>query len=191
MITVVSGLPRSGTSMMMQMLQAGGMEPLTDRLREADPNNPRGYWEYEPVKRLRDDQSWMGEAEGKVVKIVAPLLTYLPPGFSYRVVFMDRELEEVLQSQERMLERLGRDAAAGDRAVLTRAFTQQVERTRRWLAEQPNVEVLYIPHHDAISDPRAQAEKVTAFLGGSLNVEAMAAAVDASLYREQKVPKGD
>jgi hypothetical protein len=186
MIVVVSGLPRSGTSMMMQMVQAGGMALLTDERREADDSNPRGYLEYERVKQLKQDQSWLGEAEGKAVKIVAPLLPHLPASYSYRVIFMERALEEVLQSQERMLERLGRAYSPGDRELLARAFGQQVERTKAWLRQQPNVKTLYVAHAEAVREPRDMAERVNVFLGGALDVERMAAAVDARLYRERK-----
>src|SRR5262245_34520180 len=111
MIVVVSGLPRSGTSLMMQMLQAGGMPLLTDDLRPADTNNPKGYWEYEPVKRLQQDNTWMHKAEGKAVKVISVLLQYLPPQHTYKIIFMQRPMQEVLASQTVMLER--RDEQSG------------------------------------------------------------------------------
>src|SRR5262249_58261695 len=107
MIVIVSGLPRSGTSLMMQMLQAGGMPLLTDALRPADADNPNGYWEYEPVKRLQQDNSWIPKAEGKAVKVVSALLPYLPPQHTYKIIFMQRPLQEVMASQTVMLERRG------------------------------------------------------------------------------------
>jgi hypothetical protein len=186
MIVVVSGLPRSGTSMMMQMLQAGGMVLLTDHRREADTNNPQGYWEYEAVKRLKHDQTWLGDAEGKVVKVIAPLVAYLPPAYPYKIIFMERDLEEVLQSQGRMLERLGQHYSADDQSTLKRAFTQELKQVNAWLADQPNIETLYVSYRAIILDPCAVAEQVSAFLDRKLNTEQMAAVVDAKLYREKR-----
>jgi len=113
-ITVVSGLPRSGTSMMMQMLGAGGLAVLTDGKRGADADNPRGYYEYEAVKSLGQDASWLASAGGKAVKIVSALLIHLPDGFDYRVIFMRRPIAEVLASQRAMLDRLGHAGPRGD-----------------------------------------------------------------------------
>ena len=110
-IIVVSGLPRSGTSLMMQMLAAGGVEVVTDHVRTADTDNPRGYYEFELVKKIKQDASWLPEARGKAVKMVSQLLYDLPAGEKYRIIFLERDLDEVLVSQEKMLERLGRTAA--------------------------------------------------------------------------------
>src|SRR3990167_393038 len=99
MIVIVSGLPRSGTSLMMQMLRAGGMSLLIDDQRPADADNPHGYWEYEPVKRLQHDNSWLPQAEGKAVKVVSALLQYLPPRHTYKIIVMHRPMQEVLASQ--------------------------------------------------------------------------------------------
>ncbi|MEM6336728.1 MAG: sulfotransferase family protein, partial [Bacteroidota bacterium] len=139
MITIVSGLPRSGTSLMMQMVEAGGISALTDGVREADENNSRGYYEFEPVKKLRADASWVPQAEGKVVKVIAQLLQHLPQGHDYRVVFMDRDLTEVLRSQTTMLKNLGQKTPALPAAILARTFDQQVAKTKAWAAAQPNV----------------------------------------------------
>ena len=114
MIVIVSGLPRSGTSLMMQMLQAGGMPLLIDDLRPADADNPNGYWEYEPVKRLQQDNSWIPKAEGKAVKVVSALLQYLPPQYTYKIIFMQRPMQEVLASQTVMLERRGEQGSKAD-----------------------------------------------------------------------------
>ena len=118
MIVVVSGLPRSGTSLMMQMLQAGGMPLLIDDLRPADTDNPNGYWEYEPVKRLQQDNSWIPQAEGKAVKVVSALLQYLPPQHTYKIIFMQRPMQEVLASQTVMLERRGEQSGKADDKTL-------------------------------------------------------------------------
>ena len=184
MITVVSGLPRSGTSLMMQMLEAGGLPAVTDGARSADASNPRGYYEDDRVKRLRTDSSWAVEAEGHAVKVIAPLLPYLPRGPEYKVLFMERDLSEVLRSQGRMLERLGRPAVSPD--VLRGPFQQHVERARVWVAAQSGAAALGVPYAAAVARPLEQAERVVAFLGLRLDTEAMAEVVDASLYRERR-----
>lgn len=186
MVTVVSGLPRSGTSLMMQMLHAGGLPPVTDERRPPDASNPRGYYEDERVKRLRSDSTWLAEAEGHAVKVIAQLLPYLPGETEYRVLFMERDLDEVLRSQGRMLERLGRHAANPN--ALRSTFQQQVERTKAWIAHRAGVAVLYVPYAAVILGPLGQAERVAAFLGLGLDTAAMAEAVDASLYRERRTP---
>ena len=183
MITVVSGLPRSGTSMLMQMLEAGGLPPYTDAERAADPSNPRGYYEHERVKALARDNSWLAEAEGHVLKVIAQLLRYLPDGFDYRVVFLDRDLAEVLASQSAMLQRLGRPAAKP--AVLRPVFERQFTEAKRWLDAHPRAEVLYVSHLDVIVEPAAQATRINDSLGGTLDEDAMVAIVDPSLHRQQ------
>jgi hypothetical protein len=184
-VTVVSGLPRSGTSLMMQMLQAGGLPPLTDGTRPADPDNPRGYFEYEPVKRLRQDASWVGGAVGRAVKVVHLLLPDLPPGHEYRALLMRRDLAEVVRSQRVMLERSGKKGAALGDEQLAAVFAQQLAKVEAWLAAQPHFRVLEVPHRDAVTDPAAVAARVADFLGGGLDVEAMARAVDPALYRQR------
>lgn len=184
-ITVVSGLPRSGTSLMMQMLRAGGIAPLQDDLRAADDSNPRGYFEFDPVKRLRADNTWLGNARGHAVKIIHLLLRELPlgAGMQYRVVFMQRPLDEVLASQRVMLERQGKKAVADE--MLTRAFTSQLEQVERWLAEQPAFSVLRVDHHALFENPAPVCLEIDKFLGGGLDLEAMQQAVDPALYRQR------
>lgn len=184
-VVVVAGLPRSGTSMMMQMLAAGPLPILSDGKREADSDNPRGYHELEAATRLRNENDWIKEARGKAVKIVAQLLPFLPSDLPYRVVFMERDPKEVLQSQKTMLERLGRDAAKLTDAQLEQAYRQQLKQVGIWLARQPNIKTLFIAHREAIAEPHAVATKVNKFLGGALDTHAMAAAVDRSLYRQR------
>lgn len=181
MITVVSGLPRSGTSMMMQMLEAGGLTPFSDQRRAADASNPRGYYEHERVKALAKDNAWVADAEGHVVKVIAQLLRHLPDGSDYRVVFMERDLDEVLDSQTAMLGRLGRPG--GNPVVLRPVFERQLAEAKAWLNEHPRADVLYVPHRAVIEAPTAQAAAVNAFLGGGLDEAAMAAVVDPSLHR--------
>lgn len=184
-ITVVSGLPRSGTSLMMQMLHAGGLPAMSDGLRSADESNPRGYFEYEPVKRLRSDSSWLPQARGHVVKIIHLLLRdlKLDGSLQYRIVFMQRPLDEVLSSQRAMLARDGK--AGADPAVLKKAFETQLAQLDGWLAAQPGVRVLKQPYHQVVSEPQAVAEGLKAFLGVALDTEAMVRAVDPALHRQR------
>jgi len=185
-VTIVSGLPRSGTSMMMQMLQAGGVEPLTDGLRGADEDNPRGYYEFERVKQLATDASWVAEAAGKVVKIVSPLLKYLPPGYDYRIVFMRRAMPEVLASQRKMLARLGdRDTAAIDDVAMGARFEQHLREVDSWMASCRNAQTLYVPYSSVVEEPVVQARAVRDFLAVELDVDHMASAIDPALYRER------
>ncbi len=184
MITIVSGLPRSGTSLMMQMLAAGGMRPLTDELRSADQDNPRGYFEWEPIKRLPQQPHLILEAEGMVVKVVSELLTSLPWGPAYRVVFMERPLAEVMQSQETMLRRRGNSEAA-DRETVAHAFYQHLAEVRDWLVSRDDVAVCRIGFRKLLQDPALHSLAVRDFLGVSLDVDAMARQVDRQLYRNR------
>lgn len=184
-ITVVSGLPRSGTSMMMQMLEKGGMEIFTDGKREPDQNNPKGYFEHELVKSLIKDKSWLGDAEGKVIKVISHLLFQLPAKFHYRIIFMERNLDEVLMSQHRMLVRDGKAKEDGINLRLVNAFRQNLKKVREWAPGQANIEILYIPHAAIIANPRPELEKINAFLGGGLDIDAMEKVVDRKLYREK------
>lgn len=183
-IVVVSGLPRAGTSLMMQLLEAGGIAVLIDNVRTADADNPRGYYEFEGVKKIKRDASWLPGARGKAVKMVSQLLYDLPPSESYRVVFMERDLDEVLASQEKMLHRLGGRAAPRDE--IARAFTLHLNRLHRWLAEQANVAVLPVRYAEVVARPEAEAARVGTFLGGRLDVAAACRAIDPSLYRNRK-----
>jgi hypothetical protein len=183
-IIVVSGLPRSGTSLMMQMLDNGGVPVVTDNVRSADPDNPKGYYEYEQVKAIKRDASWLPATRGKAVKMVSQLLYDLPPDEAYRIIFMERELEEVLLSQEKMLRRLGR--ASAPRGTIRSAFELHLERLHAWLVRQANMAVLRVSYNQLLQWPREQAECVAAFLGGLADVEAMAKTVDPSLYRNRK-----
>jgi hypothetical protein len=184
-ITIVTGLPRSGTSMMMQMLAAGGMPVLTDGARPADTDNPRGYLEFEPAKRTARDAGWVAAAAGKAVKLVHLLLPDLPAGYQYRVLFMHRDMEEVLASQRAMLERLGRRGAELSPQRLAAAFSEQLRRVGDWIARQPHVSALDVEYHRVIESPSTEARRVNQFLGGSLDETKMAAAVDPSLYRRR------
>ncbi len=183
-ILIVSGLPRSGTSLMMQMLDGGGVGVVTDGVRAADTDNPRGYHEFEGVKRIKQDASWLPSARGKAVKMISQLLYDLPPGERYRIVFMDRDLDEILRSQEKMLERLGR--AAAPREQMASAYALHLERLHNWLCRQPNMAVLRVSYNELVANPRPQAERVSQFLSGAADVEGMVRAVDPALYRNRK-----
>ena len=182
-VTVVTGLPRSGTSLLMQMLAAGGMPVLTDELRAADRDNPRGYLEFEPVKNLLHDSGWLSEARGKAVKIIAPLLAALPPGLPCRVILCQRDLDEVLESQQRMLlHRNQLPAPAPERRQLLKdEYVRTIGRVKAMLAGRPHAQLLVVDYSAAISDALATAERINSFLGGGLDTARMAAAVEPAL----------
>jgi hypothetical protein len=183
-ITIVSGLPRSGTSLMMQMLASGGLDVVTDNIREADTDNPRGYLELEKVKKLKEDTSWIPATRGKAFKMVSQLLYDLPAGESYRIIFMERDLDEMIVSQEKMLERLNREKAP--REEIRRAFLKHLERLREWLERQSNMHVLYVRYNELIAEPEVQAGRVSDFLDGKVDIREMIRAVDPALYRNRK-----
>lgn len=185
-VTVVSGLPRSGTSLMMQMLAAGGAQVLTDGQRTADQHNPRGYFELEAVKHTRTDHSWLAQAEGKAVKVVHLLLPNLPVDRQYRVIFMQRDLIEVIASQRAMLQQQGRPAAALADARLAEVFARQLGDVRQWLSRNPNFRVLHLEHRDVIEMPLPAAQQIATFLGGNLDPKRMAVAVESNLYRQRQ-----
>ena len=190
-IVIVSGLPRSGTSMMMRMLEAGGVPPFSDGEREADVDNPKGYFELERIKDLEDetDKSYVREGRGKALKVISFLIKHLPNDNDYRVVFMRRDLDEVLASQGKMIDRLGSDDTdAGDEAM-KEAYRNDIVRTRLHCRKQSNFELIEVHYRQAVSDPAAAARDVNAFLGGHLDEAAMKEAVDASLYRNRAAAK--
>lgn len=182
-LTIVSGLPRSGTSLMMKMLEAGGMEVLIDNIRVADIDNPRGYYEFEPVKQTKNDSSWIAPAIGKAVKMVYLLLLDLPPDYEYRVVFMRRNLDEVLASQKTMLDRLGKTSPLDDEKMAA-LFRDQLAKFDAWAKGRPNLHILDISYNDAVANPEAVAKTVNDFIGG-LDTNAMSQIVDSSLYRNR------
>ena len=188
-ITIVTGLPRSGTSMMMQMLVAGGMTPLTDGKREADTSNPKGYYEYDKAKQLGSNAGWISEGKGKVVKIVAQLLPLLPSKIDgtpahYRIVFMERALEEVVSSQRTMLDRQQRKGAELDQARLAEVFLGQLQNIHTVITDR-GIPCLRVKHAGAIRDPLSVANRLNRFFDKSLDTTAMAVVVDPTLYRER------
>lgn len=185
-VIVVTGLPRSGTSMAMRMLAAGGVPLLADGARPADADNPLGYFEYEPVKRTARDASWVREVRGKAVKVISELLPHLPGDAPYLVVWMQRALSEVYDSQERMLRRRGENSLGMDRASFERIFAARLSRTRAWLASRANLRVLELEYARAIEDPAGAAAALNAFLGGELDESEMRAAVAPTLHRQRR-----
>jgi hypothetical protein len=184
-ITIVSGLPRSGTSMMMQVIEAGGVPALTDNLRTRDEDNPQGYYEFEPVKKTREDPSWVPGARGKVVKMVYRLLYDLPDDQEYRVIFMRRNIDEVLASQKIMLQRSGKQGAAISDERLKELFVGELEKFEHWIATRKNFSILSVDYSDMVASPGEQCRRINEFLGGVLDGDRAAAAVDPSLYRNR------
>lgn len=185
MITIVSGLPRSGTSLMMQMLAAGGMPILSDGERQADTDNPRGYLEWARIKQLPKDPACIAEAEGKAVKVISLLLLSLPEGHEYRVVFMQRPLAEVLASQEVMLKHRGTAKSGADDSVVAAAFEKNLRAVNAWLDTKSYVKTLRVSYHEVLRDGEGVAQRLVQFLGIVLNVQAMTRQVDATLYRNR------
>jgi argonaute-like protein implicated in RNA metabolism and viral defense len=186
-VVIVSGLPRSGTSMMMKMLEVGGIAPLTDEIRTADKDNPKGYYEFERVKKLDEgDVVWLDQAGGKAVKVISALLKHLPPGYTYKVIFMQRRMEEILLSQRQMLIRRGEPADSISDEKMTQLFSKHLEQVHAWIAEQPNVDVIYVSYNEILEDPTGNVEKIDQFLGQHLNRERMVSVIDEGLYRQRK-----
>jgi hypothetical protein len=189
MITIVSGLPRSGTSLMMQMLHAGGLPVLSDGERKPDTDNPKGYLEWERIKQLPKDPSLMAEAEGKAVKVISQLILSLPARHEYRVVFMQRPLPEVVKSQDEMLRRRGNEDSVTDSSAaasaIEEAFQRHLIEVNRWLAAKANVQVLRVHYHRVLREPKLVGEELAAFLQVPLDVPAMVRQVDGSLYRNR------
>jgi Sulfotransferase family len=186
-VTVVSGLPRSGTSMMMRMLEAGGIKPFTDGGRTADIDNPEGYYELERVRNLEKDpdKSWVREARGRALKVISFLLRHLPDDNAYRIVYMRRHLDEVLKSQDKMLDRLGNAAPGADLEAMKEAYRSDIVAARLFARKQPYMEMIEVDYRATVEDPGGAARQVNAFLGVGLDEAAMAAAVKASLYRNR------
>lgn len=186
MITIVSGVPRSGTSMLMQMLAAGGMDMAVDHIRQADEDNPKGYFEYEKVKKLEQDASWLDEVEGKAIKVISYLLPRLPEDRAYKIIFMERDLNEVVRSQNNMLKRRNQSGSKGDDAKMVRLFEEHLTRIKTLIGRTKNMDVLYLAHRDVLDHPPRAAEEIADFLDRDLDREAMAECVDPELYRQGK-----
>src|SRR5512140_1614791 len=184
-VIVVSGLPRSGTSMMMKMLAEGGLSILTDSIRTADEDNPNGYFELEQVKQLAEGQKdWLANADHKLVKVISALHEHLPPEHHYKVLFMERQIPEIVASQRKMLARRNETSAVGD-AEMEAQFQEHLKAIKYWLARQPNMEVMYVDYNHMMADPDAYCPKIAAFIGLPLDVGKMRAVPNERLYRNR------
>ncbi|MGB8212030.1 MAG: sulfotransferase [Anaerolineales bacterium] len=186
-IIIVSGLPRSGTSMMMKMLESAGLEILTDNLRTADANNPKGYYEFERVKKLKaGDFDWLSTAQGKVVKVISALLEYLPNQYQYKIIFMRRNMDEILSSQRQMLVRDGKHDDEVPDGKLAELYENHLKKIGTWLEQQPNMSTLYISYNQIVRDPEPDLNRIIQFLGKDLDIKSMLQVVDRDLYRERR-----
>ncbi len=185
-ITIVSGLPRSGTSMMMKMLEAGGMQALTDNIRTADEDNPKGYYEFEKVKQIEHDQSWLPDARGKTVKMISALLKHLPSNYTYKVIFIRRKIEESLASQKQMLIRREKASDAISDEKMARLFHLHLEQVTAWIAKQPNLDIIYVSYNEILENPVEQVSAINQFLGHTLDTESMVGVIDQALYRQRQ-----
>jgi hypothetical protein len=184
-ITIVSGLPRSGTSMMMKMLEAGGMEVVVDHIRQADDDNPNGYYEFEKAKKIKEDASFLDDSHGKVFKMVSMLLYDLPKDKTYKIIFMRRNIEEILASQEIMLQRSGKNAEEDDDTTMGNIFEKHINEITKWIAEQPNINITYVNYNDVMRHQLATVQHVNQFLENKLDVQKMVEVVDPTLYRNR------
>ena len=185
-ITVVSGLPRSGTSMMMKMLAVGGMYILTDNIRVSDEDNPRGYYELEKVKALKNGENeWLSEAQGKAVKIISALLQHLPPQHQYKIIFMRRDLNEILASQKQMLVRRGEPTDKIDDNTLGSLFKKHLLQVEKWISQQPNIGVTYVNYNDMLQNPEPDIQKVIQFLDMSLDKNLTQGVTEKNLYHQR------
>jgi hypothetical protein len=181
-IVVVSGIPRSGTSMMMQMLDIGGIEILSDHKRKADKSNPKGYYELSAVKNLAKDNSCIKEAPGKAVKVISQLLEYLPKEFTYKIIFMLRDMEEIIKSQQKML---GKEDSEKEIEIIKKIFVRDIRKVDDWTEKNQNVDIFKISYTDILNNPLKEIDKINSFLGLELNAEKMSEIVDPKLYRSK------
>jgi hypothetical protein len=176
--------------MMMKMLEAGGLPIMTDQIRTADEDNPKGYYEYERVKDLDkagQSKEWLKEARGKVIKIISFLLSELPNENFYQIIFMHRNLDEVLASQNKMLINRGEGGNAGaDDERMKINYEKHVRKTQVLILNRPNMEVLNVEYHQTLNDPQGCANTIKQFLGLEINIQDMRNAVDTTLYRNRK-----
>ncbi len=185
-VIVVSGLPRSGTSMMMKILAEAGVPIVTDALRQADPDNPNGYYELEAVKQMSEgNAAWLAGTGGKAVKVVSSLLEYLPGQYSYKIIFMERQIGEILASQRKMLERRQKSSEVDD-ARIADEFRKHLSLIKPWLARQPNMEVLYISYNSLVLNPEPYCRQVIDFIACEpSHLERMISVPDRELYRNR------
>ena len=185
-IPIVSGLPRSGTSLMMNMLAAGGLEVMTDHLRIPDDDNPVGYFELEEVKRLiQGEHSWLAQLNGKAVKVISTLLPYLPDGYHYRIIFMRRAMEEVLASQRKMLINRGENPDKVRDEQMAEMFQKDLQQSERWINSQTHTSRIDVNYRQLIANPRPLVAEINRFMGGGLGEDKMLGVIDPSLYRHR------
>lgn len=184
-IIVVSGLPRSGTSMMMKILAEGGLSIVTDEFRTADDDNPNGYFELETVKQMSaGNVAWLSNAGGKVVKVISALLEYLPSEYSYKVIFMERDIKEILASQQKMLMRRNETSQISD-TEMEAQFRKHLSVVKPWLIRQPNIDVLYVSYNALMADPKPACQRVQDFVPQPLDLSKMMAVPSRELYRNR------
>ena len=184
-IVIVSGLPRSGTSMMMKMLAEGGLSTVVDFLREADEDNPNGYFEIESSKSLKDgEKKWLYDAQGKVVKVISYLLEFLPDDLIYDIIFMEREIGEILASQRKMLQRRNETSALSD-AEMESQFREHLRAVKYWTARKPNMRMLFVKYTEMVNAPENLCNSIREFLDVPLDLQAMQLVPNQLLYRNR------
>jgi len=182
-IIVVTGLPRSGTSLMMQILQSMGIKLFIDKHRAPDQSNPKGYFEHELVKTIERNNFWIKDAKGKAIKIVSPLLMYLPVNINYKIIFMNRLLDEIIQSQERMLSERGKENNTINSEVLKQIFIKDLNLSRKWIAKQSQSKYLEISHSKLLENPKPELEKIKTFLDIPIDLRSTIKVIDKKLYQ--------
>ncbi len=188
--TIVSGLPRSGTSLMMQMLAAGGIEPMTDEIRAPDKSNPKGYFEWEMIKRIGMDHRLLEqpEVQGKAIKVISTLLPQLPKAHNYKVLFMQRNISEILQSQELLLQELHKTIETQDPIAAGEDLVKHNMDIIKWAQNAPHIDVLQVEHAELMRNPQTQIKNISAFLGADAlkTPHLMKNVIDTSLYRNRE-----
>ena len=184
-IIIVSGLPRSGTSMMMKMLVEGGLSAVVDSFRKADEDNPNGYFEFESSKNLKDgNKKWLYDARGKVVKVISYLLEFLPEDLSYDIIFMEREISEILVSQQKMLKRRNETSMLSDVEMETK-FHEHLRAVKYWATRKPNMRILFVKYSEMVDTPENLCRSIVDFLELPLDLKAMQSVPNQSLYRNR------
>lgn len=184
-VYIVSGLPRSGTSLMMKMLEEGGVEPLIDNIREADVDNPKGYYEFERVKKLPEDTGWLPQARGKVVKILAELIKHLPDDHHYKIVFMMRDIDEIISSQKKMMIHRGEDPDAVPDSEMRELLRTYLKNLKIFVKNHPKMDACYVSYNDLMREPDLSIEEINDFFNGTLDEGKMRGSIDDKLYRNR------
>jgi predicted AlkP superfamily phosphohydrolase/phosphomutase/tetratricopeptide (TPR) repeat protein len=184
-LLIVSGLPRSGTSLMMQMLRAGGIEPMTDAKRAADEDNPEGYWEWEAIKKLPQDPRLIEQAEGKSVKVISALLPSLPGKHRYTIIYMVRPTEQVVDSQWAMLARQCTQPKS-EKQHLIEVQEHHSRQIREVLKKSDRVRLLEVSYPELVADPEPVIARLAELLSERFRPgPAVAACVQPKLFRNR------